>query len=417
MDTDVRMLHTGSRSLWHHPEFLKLWAGQTISIFGSGVTANALPLTAVLVLGANASEMGWLLAVESAPVLVVGLIAGVWVDRFRRRPLLIGADLGRAGLLACVPILAALGALRIEHLFVVAATTGVLTVVFDVAYRSFVPDLVGPDGVLEANSRLATIEAVAEITTPGLTGALVQVIAAPLAILLDAVSFVGSALCVLGIRRPERARPPGEASHDVWSEIAEGLRAVGGSPTLRTLAAWEALRNFFGMFIGALYMLFGLRDLGLSPVLLGITVGVGGASNLLGTLLVVRATRRFGVGPTMVTAVLVGCVTPVLIALAPSQAVEGFVVLVAAQALDLIHPLYDVNALTLRQVSTPDHLLGRVNATVHVIGRGVIPLGAVAGGALGDAIGLRPTLLIAAGGIMLGALCLARSAIWSVSGR
>ena len=410
------MMHTDSRSLWHDPEFLKLWAGQTISVFGSGVTATALPLTAVLLLGASASDMGWLLAVESAPVLLVGVFAGVWVDRVRRRPVLVGADLGRAGLLACIPILAALGALRIEHLFAVAATTGVLTVVFDVAYRSFVPDLVGREGALEANSRLATVEAVAEITTPGLTGALVQVIAAPLAILLDAVSFVGSALCVLGIRQPEPARPPRGASHGVWSEIAEGLRAVAGSPTLRTLAGWEALRNFFGMFIGALYLLFGLRELGLSPVLLGVTVGVGGASNLLGTLLVLRVTRRFGVGPTMVSAVLVGCLPPVLIALAPSRLVEGFAVLVAAQALDLIHPLYDVNALTLRQVSTPDHLLGRVNATLHVISRGVIPFGALAGGALGDAIGLRPTLLVAAVGITLGAVWLARGVIWSVRG-
>jgi len=166
------------------------------------------------------------------------------------------------------------------------------------------------------------------------------------------------------------------------------------------------------MFIGALYVLFGLRELGLSPVLLGMTVGVGGASNLLGTLIVQRATRRFGVGPTIITAVLVGCIPPVLIALAPSRPVEGFVVLVAAQALDLIHPLYEINALTLKQGSTPTHLLGRVNATLHVIAGGVIPFGA-----LGDAIGLRPTLLVAAGGIMLGAVWLARAAIWSGRGR
>jgi MFS family permease len=415
-DAGARPARTDARSLWRHPDFLKLWAGQTISIVGSGVTASALPLTAVLVLGASAGDMGWLLAAESAPVLLVGVFAGVWVDRFRRRPLLVGADLGRAGLLACIPLLAALGGLRLEHLFVVAAATGALTVVFDVAYRSFVPDLVGRQGVLEANSRLATVEAVAEIATPGLTGALVQVIAAPLAILLDAVSFIWAAVCVLAIRQPEPRRPPRETSRDVWSEIGEGLRAVGRSPTLRTLAAWQAVREFFGMFIGALYVLFGLRELGLSPVLLGITVGVGGASNLLGTLLVVRVTRRFGLGPTLVGAVLVGCVTPVLIGLAPSRPIEGFVVLVAAQALDLIHPLYDVNALTLRQIGTPDHLLGRVNATLHVLGRGVVPFGALAGGALGDAIGLRPTLLVGAAGILLGGVWLACSPIRSVRG-
>jgi MFS family permease len=234
------MMHTRSRSLRRDPDFVKLWAGQTISIFGSGVTATALPLTAVLVLGASASQMGWLVAAESAPVLLMGVVAGVWVDRVRRRPVLVGADLGRAGLLACIPILAALGSLHIEHLLLVAATTGALTVLFDIAFRSYVPDLVGRDGILEANSRLATVAAVAEITTPGLTGALVQVIAAPLAVLLDAVSFLGSAVCVLQIRQPEA--PPhsvSSANAEAGNQIAEGLRAVLGSPTLRALAGWE----------------------------------------------------------------------------------------------------------------------------------------------------------------------------------
>ena len=164
------------------------------------------------------------------------------------------------------------------------------------------------------------------------------------------------------------------------------------------------------MFIGALYVLFGLRELGLSPLLVGLSVGVGGISNLAGTLLVQRLTPRLG-GPerTMVTAMLVGSATPILIAAAPAGPLPGFVALVAAQALDIIHPLYSVNALTLRQVTTPTHLQGRVNATMHVVERGVIPFGALAGGILGDAIGLRPTLLLAAAGIALGAIWVARS--------
>jgi predicted MFS family arabinose efflux permease len=392
-----------------------LWGGQTISTFGSYVTASALPLTAVLVLGADARQMGWLLAVESAPVLLVGVFAGVWVDRVRRRPLLIGADLGRASLLVCIPVVAALGGLRIEHLMVVAAGAGVLTVLFDVAYRSYVPDLVGRASVLEANSRLATTEAVAEITTPGLTGALVQIIAPPTAILLDALSFIGSAVCIASIRQREPPPAAKAGSNTVWSEIGEGFRVVGSIPVLRTLAGWEALRNFFGMFIGALYVLYGLREIGLSPLLLGVTVGVGGASNVLGTVIVGRVTRRFGIGRTMVGGTLLGCIPPLLIALAPGRPVEGFVVLVASQALDLIHPLYDVNALTLRQLSAPDHLLGRVNATLHLVGRGVIPFGALAGGLLGDTIGLRPTLSVAAVGIIIGAVWLARSAVWESS--
>jgi len=405
----------GPRTLWRHWEFTKLWAGQTISVLGSGVTGSALPLTAVLMLDAHASEMGWLLAAESAPVLLVGMFAGVWVDRLRRRPLLIGADVGRAALVASIPILAASGQLRIEFLFAVAAAVGTLTVVFDVAYRSFVPDLVGPEHVLEANGRLASVEAVAEITTPGLTGALIQVISPATTLLLDAASFVGSALCIGSVRHVERIRPATGARENIWSEIGIGLAAVASSPTLRALATWEALRNFFGLFIGALYVLFGLRELGLSPLLVGITVGVGGVSNLIGTLMLPSVTRRFGTRPTMVGAVLVSCFPPILIALAPSQPVTGFAVLVAAQALDAVYPLYDVNALTLRQVITPGHLLGRVNATMHIVGRGVIPFGALIGGMLGDAVGVRPTLIVAAIGMTVSALWLARSARrWTV---
>jgi Na+/melibiose symporter-like transporter len=398
------------RGLGHHSEFGKLWAGQTISTLGSGVTTSALPLTAVLMLGANARDMGWLLAAESAPVLLVGMFAGVWVDRMRRRPLLVGADLGRAALLVCIPILAVLGGLRIEFLFAVAAAVGTLTVLFDVTYRSFVPDLVGAERVLDANSRLASVEAVAEITTPGLTGALIQVISPALTLLLDAASFVGSAACIGSIRHVERVHPASLRRQSVLSEIGAGLGIVARSRPLRALATWEALRNFFGLFIGALYVLFGLRELGLSPLLVGVTVGVGGASNLIGTLILPHVTRRFGKRPTMVGAVLVSCVSPVLIALAPSQPVVGFAVLVAAQALDAVHPLYDVNALTLRQVTTPAPLLGRVNATMHIVARGVIPFGAMAGGMLGDAVGVRPTLLLAAMGITLSALWFARSA-------
>jgi MFS family permease len=193
--------------------------------------------------------------------------------------------------------------------------------------------------------------------------------------------------------------------------MTEGLRMVTRSNVLSTLAAWEAIRNFFGMFIGAVYVLFGLRELGLSPLLIGITVGVGGVSNLLGTLIVGRTTLRFGIARTMVAATLVGVIGPFLVALAPSESVRGFAFLVAGQALDVIHPLFDVNAMTVRQMIAPPQLLGRVNATLQVIGRGAIPFGALVGGFLGDAIGLRPTLLVAAAAIAVGSVWLARSLI------
>jgi MFS family permease len=399
-----------STGLWRHADFLKLWAAQTISKLGSGITANALPLIAVLVLGAGAVEMGVLVAASSAPVVVLGLIAGAWVDRLPRRPVLIWTDLARAVLLASLPVAALIGQLRMEHLVVVAAAVGVLTVFFDVAYQSFVPDLVTREHVLDANSKLAGSDAVAEITTPGLTGLLVAVISAPLVILLDALSFVASALAVGAIRAPEPARSghpsdqapaaPGRPGR-LWQEIVLGLRTVAGSPLLRSLAGYAAARTFFGSFIGPLYALYALRELALGPVLLGITIGIGGASNLLGTILVQPITRRFGAGPTMLGAALLGALTVFLIPLAQGPVLLAFALLAVGQAFDAVYPLYDVNALSLRQSVTPRPLMGRVNASMQVLEGGLAPVGALVGGLLGQYLGVRATLLAAAAGIMI----------------
>ncbi|MBI3970305.1 MAG: MFS transporter [Chloroflexi bacterium] len=392
--------------LWRHPDFLKLWTGQTISKFGSGITGSALPLTAVLVLGAGSVEMGLLMAASAAPVVLLGLFAGVWVDRRRRRPVMVWADVGRALLLASIPVTAVLGQLRLEHLFVVAAAVGVLTVFFDVAYQSYVPDLVKRERVLEANSRLATSDALAEITTPGLAGMLVVLITAPMALLLDALSFVLSALSIGLIRTPERAAAPAIGRPHLGREIGEGLRIVASNPLLRSFAGHAATRTFFGSFIGALYALYALRELGLGPVLLGIAIGVGGASNLVGTLVVGPVTRRFGVGATMLGAAAVGSLTVFLIPLASGPVAVAFALLVAGQAFDAIHPLYDVNALSVRQSVTPDSLLGRVNASMQVLEGGIAPLGAIAGGVLGELIGVRATLFVAATGILASSLWL-----------
>jgi Na+/melibiose symporter-like transporter len=414
-----------ARGLWRDPDFFKLWLGQTVSKFGSGITGSALSLAAVLVLGASATQMGLLSAAAILPLVVLGLFAGVWVDRLRRRPVLIWADLGRALILLTVPAAALAGQLSLAQLFLVAAGTGALTVIFDVAYQAYVPDLVGRRRVLEANSKLAASEALAEVTTPGLAGLLVALISAPMAVLLDAVSFVFSALCIALVRRPEaNARPAvggGKGEQDVRREIGEGLRLVAGNPYLRAIAGYAAVQSFFGSFIGALYALFVLQELGLGPVLLGVAIGIGGASNLLGTFLVGPVTRRFGTGRTMVGAVLLasctGFLTPLagvaadsaLAAGAGGAALVGFAFLGASQAFDFIHPLYEVNALTVRQTVTPPAALGRVNASMRVLEGGAAPLGAVVGGVLGDLIGVRPTLFLAFAAMLLNTLWLTRS--------
>ena len=235
-----------ARGLWRDPDFFKLWLGQTVSKFGSGITGSALSLAAVLVLGASATQMGLLSAAAILPLVVLGLFAGVWVDRLRRRPVLIWADLGRALILLTVPAAALAGQLSLAQLFLVAAGTGALTVIFDVAYQAYVPDLVGRRRVLEANSKLAASEALAEVTTPGLAGLLVALISAPMAVLLDAVSFVFSALCIALVRRPEApepARPAGSTPAPTPPRPAAG--AAKGSRTCagrsgRGCAWWPA---------------------------------------------------------------------------------------------------------------------------------------------------------------------------------
>ena len=395
-------------------EFLKLWTGQTISKLGSGIGGSALDLTAVLTLGASPAQMGLLHALRAGPVVLVGLFAGVWADRVRRRPLMVAADLGRAALLALIPLAALLGWLRLELLFVVAPLVGVLSVLFDVAYQSFVPVLVRPERLMRANSRLATSDAFAEITTPGLAGLLVQLITAPLTLLFDAVSFVVSALSIWLIRADESRTSQDSVSvgavsaaeaPSVWRELRAGLRIVRRSPVLRALAGFKATREFFGSFIGVLYPLYALRELELGPVLLGVTIGVGGASNLLGTLIVERVTRRFGIGPTVMGSQLLGSATVFLLPLAAyttggATPLAPFALLCASQASDLIHPLYDVNTLTLRQASTPPHALGRVNASMQVLDGALSPLGALVGGMLATFIGIQNTLFIAAAGIL-----------------
>jgi MFS family permease len=397
--------------LWRHPDFLKLWTGQTISVFGSGITGNALPLAALLTLGASSLQMGLLSAAGSAPVLLVGLVAGVWVDRLRRRPLLIAADLGRALLLGSIPVAALLGQLRLEHLFVVAPLAGVLTVIFDVAYQSFVPSLVRREQIVEANSKLSVSGSLAEITTPGLAGTLVQVVSAPLVILIDAVSFVVSAAFLGAIRTPEPPLAPAAQRQGLGHEIGEGLRFVLRDPVLRAFAGQAATQGFFGSFIGALYALYAIRELGIGPALMGLSIGLGGLSNLVGALLVERVTRRFGIGPTLLGAQVVIGLSTLLIPLAAGPLWVATALLMASQSSDAAWSIYEINALSVRQSVTPPALLGRVNASMQLLGAGLGPLGAVAGGLLAELIGARTTLGIASAGIILGALWLVFSPV------
>jgi Na+/melibiose symporter-like transporter len=399
-------------SLWRHSDFRRLWAGQTVSQLGSTITREALPYTAILALGASPSQMGLLGAAGAAPLLLLGLFAGVWVDRLRRRPLMIAADLGRALLLLSIPIAYVLGALRIEQLYLIAALAGALTVFFNVAYHSLLPALVEREQLVEGNSKLGLSESLAEIAGPPLGGALVQLISGPITLLLDAFSFVVSALTLLRIRvaepPPAESRrmegPPTDRPHAL-RDLTSGLKAIWGSPLLRAFAGSAIVRNFFGWFFGAIYGLYAIRVLGLSTAALGLVVACGGIGGLLGATLVGTLTWRYGVGPTIAGALLVDAAASGLTWLAGGLLPLAVPLLIASQLIgDGAMTVALIAERSLRQTITPSRMLGRVNASMNVLGEGIGTLGLLAGGVLAETIGLRPTAGVAVLGIALSAL-------------
>jgi MFS family permease len=402
---------TAPHSLFRDPDFLKLWVGQTISVLGSHITGGGLPLLAVITLGATTFQMGLLQAIGSAPVLLFSLVAGVWVDRLRRKPMMIAADLGRALLLFTIPLAAVLGHLGIGQIYIVLALTGILNVLFNTAYRAYLPELVDQKNIVEGNSRLALSDSAAEIVGPGLTGLLVQTITAPIAILFDALSFLASVFSLGLIRKPEAPPAAVEERQPMLQEARDGIRAVLHSPILRALAAVGATGSFFGNFIGVLYALYAIRILHLSPTAIGVTIGLGGASSLLGALLATRAVNRFGLGRTLIGALLIAIIFDLMIPLAASFRDLGLVLLFASQAGDIFGTTYFINSLSLRQSVTPGRMLGRVNASMELLEAGIGPLGALVGGLLGGWLGIQATLFIAVLGLASSGLWIALSPI------
>ncbi|HLM02186.1 MAG TPA: MFS transporter [Pyrinomonadaceae bacterium] len=390
-----------NKNLWRHRDFLKLWSAQTASVFGSQIASLAYPLTAIIVLEASAFQVGMLHATGTAAAAMVGLFAGVLADRVRRKPLLIAADCGRAMLALTIPVAAFCGVLRIEQLYIVAFFTGALNILADVAGMSFLPSLLEKQQLVEGNSKLGTTESVALIAGPGLSGLLVQIFTAPFAILIDAASFLLSAVFVRQIRAPEIA-PAGREKLKLRAEIAEGLRFVYGNAILRPLAESIALYFLFRQIVLTLFTLYAVRELNLEPFLLGVIFSALGFGFLLGALSVKSITARFGVGRAMIGANLINILALALVPLA-----SGSVIFVAA-LLALSHFLHafavqinGINLMSLRQAITPAPLQGRMNASFRFVNMGTMMTGALVAGSLGELIGLRATLVIGAIGMLL----------------
>jgi MFS family permease len=388
--------------LWRDAEFRKLGAGAAVSGLGDAVTGLALPLTAVAVLGATPAQMGLLVAAGSAPHLVLGLVAGVWVDRLRRRPVMVASQLGRAAVLATIPAAAWLGLLRIEHLYLAAFLAGSLAVFADAVAFSFLPLLVGRARVLEGNARLAMQAAVVSVVGPGLAGALIQLVTAPVAILADALSFLLGALCWSWLRVEEPPPRPRDQRAGLLAEIAEGWGAVFGEPVMRA----STVASLMGMLAVSVQqpvlVLFLARDLGLAATTIGAVLAAGGVAGVAGAAAAAPLGTRFGPGPTIAAGSVLSAIGMLLIPLAggPPWVVVG--ALVAGRALiGAGGAIYTTSQLSLRQLVTPDHVLGRSTATRRFLVVGLAPLGALVGGALGERLGTRPTLAVGALGMLV----------------
>lgn len=402
-------------SLWRNADFVKLWSGQTISNFGSGITGIALPLTAVLVLSASTVQMGILGALDGLAVLVFGLLAGVWVDRLRCRPILMAADIGRALLLASIPLAALLGVLGLVQLYIVAALAGILTVLFNVADLSYLPALIPSEQLIDANSKLAMSDSLAEIGGPTIAGPLIQVAGAPLAIVLDALSFLVSALSFGLIHTPEPPPKPAAQRQGVMHESLEGLSVIRRDGRLRALAISAALFNFFGNIIGTLYILYIVRELHISSLFIGLFIATGGISALIGTLIPQRVIRHTGVGPAAGVMLAFYGLFGLLLPLARGPLWLVLTMLFGAQLIgDASVAIYFIAEISLRQALIPRHFLGRVNASMQLVTGGIAPISAILAGVLGTAIGLRSMLFIGVGGVTLAGVWLVFSPIRKV---
>ena len=392
-------------SVLRNADFVRLWAAETISQFGTQISLLAIPLVAVTLLNATPFEVALLGTIEFLPFILFSLPAGAWVDRLRRRPILIAGDVGRAVVLASVPAAYWLGVLTLGQLYVVGFVVGTLTVFFDVAYQSYLPSLVERDQLVDGNGKLEASRTVALSAGPALGGGLIGLVTAPLAILADAASFLLSGVFVLFIRRrepaPDRhADEHGRARGSLRQEVAEGLRYVLGNRYLRGIAASTATSNFFSNVAYATFIVYAVRDLGLSPLEIGLTFGLGNVGSILGALSADRIARRFGVGPTIVAATILSGPGLLLIALAPRDLPVPFLIAGSfLQGVGIV--VYNINQLSFRQAITPTSMQGRMNATMRFIVWGTIPLGTILGGVIATVVGLQAAIIVGAVGALL----------------
>ncbi len=391
------------QSLLRERDFLHLWGAQTVSDFGARIGREGLPILAVLSLAAGPGALGVLAAVRGGAALMVGLTAGGFVDGRRRRPVMIAADIGRAAVLATLPLAAWLHVLAMPLVLVVVALVSAMSTVFDIANHAYLPTLVSRERVTEANSRTSATEGLAEMAGPALAGVLFQWLTAPIAVIVNAATYILSAIALARIRAPEPPLAAHARDTGMLTGLQAGARAIHSHPVVRVLMYTTVVNGLFGGVFSALYVLFVLRGLGLGPVILGLGIACGGFAGLLGSFAAGWFARRLGVGPAIiVTGAISACGTFVLL-LAPRDPAGAVTCLVIQQITgDFFGVVPFILGPSLVQSSFPSGMLGRVRAVFQAFAGFAGILGALAGGACGVAFGSRHAMMGAVAGLLIG---------------
>lgn len=386
--------------LWCHMDFMRLWTSQTIGAFGRQITAFALPTAAILLLSAGSFEIGILNALEDLAFPLLGLFVGVWADRWRRRPMMVVASLGRMIVVASVPLAFLLGALHLYLLYAVSALIGVFTVFFDIAYQSYLPTLIERTDLVEGNSKLETTQSAARVVGPAIAGFLIQLVGAAKAILADTLAFLTSAILIFSISKHEPTIPSSGARRRFLSELREGAEVVFGNSILRRITACTATLNLGSGIFFAVFLIFAYHELKLTVPLVGIALTLGGAGLLIGAVSASRIVGRLGLGPTLAVSILISgvglAIVPLALYISTVPILTALWIGLWMGLSNVFIPVYNINQISLRQAITPDRLQGRMNATIRTLVWGVLPLGSFVGGILGVYLGILPTLVFGA---------------------
>ncbi|MBS2539471.1 MFS transporter [Catenulispora sp. NF23] len=392
-------------SLWGNRDFLKFWSGETLSLFGTQVTTLAIPLTAVLVFKATPAQVGLLRFLQLVPYLGLAMVFGVWVDRGRRKPVMMLANGARMVLIASIPVLSATHRLTLGLLLGIACAVGVFSVLFDVSWMAFVPTLVKePEHYVEANQKLGVTSSSADVAGPGVAGAVISALSAPTALALDGVSYLISLLTLLWIRTPEPrpAAPAQQAERHLTAELRQGLRFVFGDRILRPLALIAPFCNFSMVGVWTMFLLYATRGAGLSPAQVGIVFAASSVGGLIGAALSRRLIARFRLGALYAVSMIAVFVAPLLIPLASGPRPVLLTAFIASFFLAYLGlGVANVVVISLRQASTPQPLMGRMNAAFRTVLFGGGALGGLAGGLIAGAMGPRAGLAAVAAGSAL----------------